>query len=67
MQLETKTTSGTGHDIASISLTRRRIRTHQWLLRREAKRRKTRANAMVILSFMAMLVLLKVFYEVLSR
>jgi hypothetical protein len=46
---------------------RRRVRTGQRLLHREADRRRTRANFMVLVSFVGVLVLVKILYELLSR
>jgi hypothetical protein len=67
MRLETKATSGLEHDHPLITPTRRRIRTSQGRLHRKAMRRNFKANTMMALSCVAVLALVRLFYEVLSR
>ena len=65
-QRDNEKAGGRGGVVLSVP-ERRRVRTGQRLLHREAERRRTRANFMMLVSFAGVLVLVKILYELLSR
>jgi hypothetical protein len=66
MQIETRTTSPSKPDVALRPLFKRRVRTDAGRLTKEATRRRTRANAIVVASTVVVLALVRIFYALLT-
>ena len=67
MQIETSSVPHDGIPAVPPVPERRRVRNDVWHLKRRADLRRTRANAMVVGSVLAVLALVRLFYVVLTR
>ena len=67
MQIETRRVPHNETSVVPPFPEKRRVRNEVWHLKRRADLRRTRANAMVITSVLAVLLLVRLFYFVLTR
>jgi hypothetical protein len=67
--METESTATTEAETyaARLSAPRRRVRTEVWNLKREAARRRNKANALVVGSLVMMMALVRLLYALLTR
>jgi hypothetical protein len=66
-QIETTTSSPRDPSVTLPATTKRRVRTEFGRLKREAERRRNRANAIMVSSIVATLALVRFFYFLLTR
>ena len=67
MQIEMRSTSSSGADVALPPIMKRRVRTDAGRLTRNAERRRNRANALFLASIVGVLALVRIFYVLLTR